>query len=171
MYHGFGRRNALNTYIGTKLINAMPMNRQDYNDYRGWDLPDDEDGADAGFLVEYNDPGHPNHPNHAGYISWSPEEVFVNAYRRTTGMTFGQAVEAMKVGIKVARVGWNGKGMFLYYVPAAEYPAQTGAAKAHFGDDALVPYRAYIAMLTVTGEVVPWVASQSDVLEEDWGIV
>ena len=38
-------------------------------------------------------------------------------------MNFGQALEQLKQGIKVAREGWNGKGMFLYYVPANKYPA------------------------------------------------
>lgn len=84
-------------------------------------------------------------------------------------MNFGDAIEALKSGLKVARSGWNGKGMFLYYVPANSYPAQTEAAKAHFGD--MVPYRAYIAMKTVDNEVVPWLASQTDVLAEDWEIV
>ena len=39
------------TYIGTKIIRALPMARQQYNDYRGWQLPDNEDGADDGYLV------------------------------------------------------------------------------------------------------------------------
>lgn len=41
-----------------------------------------------------------------------------------TTMTFGEAIEAAKMGKKIARAGWNGKGMFLYYVPAAAYPPQ-----------------------------------------------
>lgn len=84
-------------------------------------------------------------------------------------MDFGNAIRALKKGEGVAREGWNGKGMFLYYVPANEYPAQTDIAKKHFGPT--VPYSAYIAMKTVQGSVVPWLASQTDVLAEDWGIV
>ncbi|QDR69231.1 hypothetical protein [Pseudomonas sp. BJP69] len=67
-------------YIGTKLIFALAMTRLAYNDYRGWDLPTGEDGADEGYLVEYQDGGKPNHPGHAGYISWSPKEQFDAAY-------------------------------------------------------------------------------------------
>lgn len=67
------------TYIGTKLVKGEPMNRLAYNDYRGWALPADENGADEGYLVEYLDGGKPNHPDHAGYISWCPVEQFVNA--------------------------------------------------------------------------------------------
>lgn len=85
-------------------------------------------------------------------------------------MDFGDAIRALKDGKKVTRAGWNGKNMFLYYVPPGNYPARTDIAKAEWGEDGLVPYRAYIAMKTVQGDVVPWLASQSDVLEEDWEI-
>jgi hypothetical protein len=61
--------------------------------------------------------------------------------------------------------------MFLYYVGADSYPAKTDVAKGYFGADALVPYRDYIAMKTVDENVVPWVASQTDILAEDWQIV
>jgi hypothetical protein len=85
------------------------------------------------------------------------------------GYDFGYAIEALKHGLKVTRAGWNGKGMWLYLVPANSYPAQTEAAKAAFGS--IVPYRAYIAMKTVENDVVPWLASQTDVLAEDWTVV
>ena len=81
-------------------------------------------------------------------------------------MNFGQVLELLKQGKKVARRGWNGKGMFLYYVPANSYPACTEIAKEEFG--ATVEYEAYIAMKTVQGNVVPWLASQTDVLANDW---
>lgn len=68
-------------YIGTKEINAMPMNRQEYNNFRGWKLPDDEDGADEGYLVEYVDGGKANTTQHNGYVSWSPKDVFERAYK------------------------------------------------------------------------------------------
>ena len=83
--------------------------------------------------------------------------------------SFGGAISLLKNGKKVCRAGWNGKGMFLYYVPANSYPAQTEAAKATFGD--MVPYGAYIAMKTAQDNVVPWLASQTDVLADDWQVV
>jgi len=86
-------------------------------------------------------------------------------------MNFGQAIEAMKSGHRVARAGWNGKGMFAYLVPAAAYPAQTGAAKAHFGAGALVPYNAYMALKGVDNTVSTWVPSVNDCLAEDWTII
>lgn len=70
----------MKTYIGTKIVRAAPMSRAEYNDLRNWPLPADEDGADAGYLVEYQDGGKPNHPDYQGYISWSPHEQFESAY-------------------------------------------------------------------------------------------
>lgn len=85
-------------------------------------------------------------------------------------MDIGQAIKLAKQGKKLARKGWNGSGMFMYYVPAASYPAQTGAAKSHFGDT-LVPYREYLALKTAQGDVATWSPSTSDTLAEDWKVV
>ena len=71
---------ATKTYEGTKRVHARPMNRGEYNAYRGWEVPADENPADDGYLVEYLDGGKSNHPDHAGYISWSPKDVFERAY-------------------------------------------------------------------------------------------
>ena len=83
---------------------------------------------------------------------------------------FGSAVYFLKTGKKVARKGWNGSGMFVYYVPAASYPAQRNAKGVLVGEypDDMVPYSAYIALKTASGEVVPWTISQSDALATDW---
>lgn len=81
---------------------------------------------------------------------------------------FGEAIKRLKNGKKVLRAGWNGKGMFLYYVPAASYPAMTPIAKEEWGENGMVPYGAYVAIKTAQGNVVPWNASQSDMLSEDW---
>lgn len=67
-------------YIGTKLTIGTAMTRLAYNEYRGWTLPADENGADDGYLVEYLDGGQANHPDHKGYISWSPKAVHEGAY-------------------------------------------------------------------------------------------
>ena len=148
-------------YIGTKMLFATPMTRDEYNIYRGWSPPTDEDGNDAGFLVEYTDGGEANHPDHKGYISWLPADVFNAAYRPTHGMAFGAAVEALKIGQKVTRAGWNGKGMFLFLVPGSQFqvnrPPLLGIA--------------HIDMKTAQNTVVPWLASQTDVLADDWQIV
>jgi hypothetical protein len=165
----------MGTFIGTKLVKAIPMTRQAYADYRGWTLPADEAhlAEEDGCLVEYLDGGRANDPRHDGYISWSPADVFIASYRSTKGMTFGMAIEAMRMGKKVARFGWNGKGMFLYLVGEGRYPPSTvpGLEIASRNKDGLVPYLPYIAMKTVNNDVVPWLASQTDMLGEDWEIV
>lgn len=161
---------ASNLFIGTKLILAEPMNRLDYNKYRGWELPEDEDGNDEGFLVEYMDGGKPNHLDHEGYISWSPTDVFINAYKASGELSFGMAIEAAKRGYKVARKGWNGSGMFAYIVPANKYKAVTETIKGVFPDD-MVPYREYWALKTAQNDVAAWAPSGSDSLANDWCIV
>jgi len=71
----------MNKYVGTKEVLAKPMTRREYNDYRGWELPSDENPNDEGYLVEYLNGGKPNDARHEGYISWSPVDVFNNAYK------------------------------------------------------------------------------------------
>lgn len=87
----------------------------------------------------------------------------------TKNLSFESALTILKNGQKVGRSGWNGKGMYLYHVPANTYPAITEIAKEEFGD--IVPYGAYIAMKTAQNNVVPWLPSQTDVLAEDWEII
>lgn len=61
----------MKTYIGVKLIQAEPLTLGAYNERRGWTIPPNEDPDRAGYFVRYPD----------GYISWSPKEVFEEAYR------------------------------------------------------------------------------------------
>ncbi len=70
-------------YIGTKKLTAAPMTLGAYNDYRGWTIPADEIPSAPGYLVEYSDGGKANDSRHAGYISWSPADVFERSYRET----------------------------------------------------------------------------------------
>lgn len=58
-------------YVGTKIIDARPMTRGDYNNYRGQQIPVEGNPEDKGYLVRYSD----------GYVSWSPEYVFKESYR------------------------------------------------------------------------------------------
>lgn len=88
-----------------------------------------------------------------------------------SNLNFGQAIEAAKKGKKVTREGWNGSGMFAYIVPANSYPAQTGVAKEYFGENSMVPYRAYWALKTAQEDVAMWSPSGSDSLAEDWIIL
>lgn len=88
-------------------------------------------------------------------------------------MLFGQVLELCKKGVKITRKGWNGKNMFVVYqkaypqgIPLNENTAQT--LGLHLGT--VVKFRPYLMMYTSHGECVPWVASQSDILAEDWDI-
>lgn len=157
----------MNTYIGTKVIRATPMTRLDYNEFRGWTVPADENPADDGYLVEYLDGGKPNTATHAGYVSWSPKEQFEKAYRETSGLTFGLAIEALKLGERVTRAGWNGKGMWIW-MPE---PLDEFCTKVFVCGDEEFEARPWIGMKTADDQFVPWVASQSDMLAEDWQIV
>lgn len=67
-------------FFGTKLVSAKPMTLGQYNAYRGWDMPANEDPARAGYLVEYLGAGDKNHQFHDNYISWSPAITFDNSH-------------------------------------------------------------------------------------------
>lgn len=126
-------------FIGTKIIQAEAQQK---------------DGTD-GYKVVYPD----------GYESWSPKAAFEEAYRLTAGMNFGLAIEAMRKGLKVARAGWNGKGIHIeIQVPDANskmsspyiFIDTTGLQT----DNAAAPK-----------SLVPWLASQTDMLADDWQII
>lgn len=74
------------TYVGTKVVRALPMDRLTYHDLRGWNLPGDDTGNIPGYLVEYVDGGGTNVDGFAGYISWSPKDVFDRAYGHGTNV-------------------------------------------------------------------------------------
>ncbi|WP_081059892.1 DUF2829 domain-containing protein [Burkholderia stagnalis] len=108
-------------------------------------------------------------PSGGGAVSSAaPAVVLVSEGR---GACFSSALSWVKQGRRIARAGWNGNGMFVYFVPAASYPVQTGAAKAHFGEGSMVPYNAYLALKGVDDTVSTWVPSVTDCLADDWHIV
>ena len=149
-------------FIGTKTILATALTRQEYCDYRGWDVPTNEDPTEVVYLVEYLDGGGANDSRHQGYISMSPKEVFEGSYRQNGSLTFGDALVHLKLGRRVARSGWNGKGMWLNQIKSTNYDVGIHSMN---GATTLLPY---IAMKTVGDELVPWLASQTDMLAEDW---
>lgn len=158
-------------YYGTKKIRAEQMNRLDYNKFRGWDLPDDENGDDEGYLVEYVDGGKSNVPTHEGYVSWSPSDVFDAAYQKSGEMNFGHALQAVKDGHRVARSGWNGKNMFIFLVPGSTFTVNREPLLSIMGEGTEVDYHGHVDMKTADGQVVPWLCSQTDLLANDWCVV
>jgi hypothetical protein len=121
----------------------------------GWEITDKEDG----YKVIYED----------GYQSWSPKEVFEAAYRRTDGLSFGLALEAAKKGERIARAGWNGKGMYVFLAQEVEF--HTYADISEF-EDTGVPVLDCLCMRTADRSICPgWLASQTDMLADDWMIL
>lgn len=174
-------------YVSSRTVKVKPMTRLEYNVYRGWKLPTDENGSDTGFLVEETGDSVPNDPRHSGYINWMPTAAFEKTFKAVkpseeeppapdesaaiSGLDFGDALQYLESGCRLARDGWNGKGMFVYLVPPASYPVQTGAVKAHFGEGSMVPYNAYFAIKNVDDTVSTWVPSVNDCLAKDWSVL
>ncbi|HAT3959689.1 TPA: DUF2829 domain-containing protein [Citrobacter freundii] len=184
----------MQVYAGTKLIKAAPMTRGDYNIFRGWQLPADECGDDKGYLVEYLDGGKSNTDQFIGYVSWIPKDVFERTYVQNEAMPFGLALELCKQGYRIARIGWNGKGQYLQLIdPAAahinecpvdpqnpeqfkqmvlERPGRFNALFSVNDNNLYAPgtMRPWIGIKTADNQFMPWVASQSDMLCNDWVI-
>jgi len=125
-------------YIGTKIITAWPASGKE---------------GQPGYGVKYED----------GYTSWSPKEAFEAAYRDIEGpvqaLTFGDAVHMLKLGKKVQRAGWNGKGLAL----------ELQVPDAHSKMTLPYIFMSYPTNAQNTpGARVPWLASQTDALAEDW---
>ncbi|MEN6316706.1 MAG: DUF2829 domain-containing protein [Clostridiaceae bacterium] len=143
-----GAPTPMQKYIGTKIVFAEPATKGKC--YKGPEMMSSEQAAEPGYKVVYPD----------GYESWSPKAAFEQAYRPTDGMTFGLALEAMKVGKKCARPGWNGKGMYLQ----AQFPDEH--SKMTF------PYL-YMTIPDCTEGLrrLPWQPAQVDLFSDDWMII
>lgn len=82
-------------------------------------------------------------------------------------MNFGQALERLKQGKKVAREGWNGKGMWIVMLRGSNHKVTHGDYQVNtiIFDGECLPW---IGIKTADNCFLPWVASQSDMLAEDW---
>ena len=67
-----------------KVVRAKQMTLGEYNKYRGWDIPENENPDDEGYLVEYQNSNNKVHENHDHYISWSPRTEFDDGYTKLT---------------------------------------------------------------------------------------
>lgn len=96
-------------------------------------------------------------------------------------MDYGKAIELLKAGKLVQRSGWNGKGMFIFMRPADDLPVDfipkvkslPQAVKDYLTKDAIsgaaIPFTAYLCMKAADDTIVNgWLASQTDMLAEDW---
>ena len=137
-------------YIGTKIIEAEPC--------KAWKDTKLHKAGEEGYKARYPD----------GYESWSPKGVFEEAYRPTDCMSFGLAIEAMKKGKKVARRGWNGKNQHIELATRISYMTADGVfvnvEHEAIGNKA-------IAFCGTSGVQMGWLASQADMLADDWEVV
>ena len=97
--------------------------------------------------------------------------MFEACYAKSGGMTFGHALELLQRGKLMARTGWNGKGMFIFLVPGSTFTVNRAPLLGIYPEGTVIDYHAHIDMRTATGEIVPWLASQTDVLAADWCVV
>ncbi len=88
-----------------------------------------------------------------------------------SSFSFSHALFALKDGHKVARHGWNGKGMFVFLVPGSTFKVNRAPLLGIYPEGTEINYCSHIDMKTADGSIVPWLASQTDVLAEDWEIV
>lgn len=88
--------------------------------------------------------------------------------RKANRLSFSQALHLIKSGRRVTRQGWNGKGMFLFLVPGSTFKVNRPPLLGIYPEGTEINYQAHIDMKTADGTIVPWVASQSDLLGEDW---
>lgn len=147
-------------YIGTKIIQAEPAYRVDGKVFVKANIVPSGVHIEDGYKVVYPD----------GYESWSPKDVFEAAYRETTGMSFGLAIEAAKMGKKIAREGWNGKGMFLFLATDIEFHTEADlSCVSDLEGDLTLP--AFVMKTADDQFCVGWLASQTDMLADDWKIV
>ncbi len=117
---------------------------------------------DAGYLINNITNAKPN--------TDFTEEQTTNEFIQTGNFPFGIAIEAMKLGHKVARSGWNGKGMYLVHFS----PVSHGLEMLTVYDKeegTTLPLLPFILMKTADNCYVPWLASQTDILAEDYSIV
>ena len=149
----------MKTYIGTKIIEAAPAIRMGGKVYDANEpIPRSMKLVEEGYKVRYQD----------GYESFSPKAVFEEAYRPIDDMNFGLAIEAMKKGKKCRRAGWNGKNQHIELASAISYTSPEGvivnAEHDAIGNKA-------IAFCGTSGIQMGWLASQADMLADDWEIV
>lgn len=145
-------------YIGTKIIEAAPAIKVDGKIYHPGTMFPVGTEAEQGYKVVYPD----------GYESWSPKAAFEEAYREADGMPFGLAIEAIKKGKRAARRGWNGKEQYIELAENISYLNRSGEQiNAEHKDSG----SAAIAFVGTRGVQLGWLASQSDMLSDDWFIV
>lgn len=137
-----GNFTGLTTCVGINVVDAEPMNKGVFNESQGWPALE-EYFKEAGYKVIYDD----------GYISWCPKEIFESRYRTIFDMAYPMALHMAMLGFGIARNGWNGKGMYVVYIPGT------------------VTLNPHLEIKNVDGTFSTWVPSINDNLADDWILV
>ena len=159
----------MKTYIGTKVVKAMPMEFHEACSKHGVKVSMSSTAVakDSGYLVQYDN----------GYTSWSPKKVFEEAYKEKGSMSYAEALGCLQGGYKLARAGWNGKGMWVALCMGTKdlhssmfWNVHSKAhAEAQGGTATVDPY---FIMCTAQGSIqMGWNASQADQLATDWVVI
>lgn len=160
-------------FIGTKVIKAEPMTMKEAQKVLGRKIATLKPVTveENGYLVEYKD----------GYKSWSPKDVFEEAYREVGSLTFGGAIILLKNGFAVRRRGWNGKGMFIVkqvpshitgdIIPNMQSLPQSAKSILMSRENPHIDYVNQMLIINPKGRADSWIPSSSDVFAEDWEIV
>lgn len=85
-------------------------------------------------------------------------------------MNFSDALYHLKNGARLRRAGWNGKGMFVYFVPGSTFEVNRAPLLGILPEGTKVNYLPHLDMKTADGDFVPWLASQTDILANDWEV-
>ena len=83
-------------------------------------------------------------------------------------MNFEEALSLVKEGKKVARVGWNGKNMFIFAVAGSQFKVNRPPLLGIYPEGKEINYQPHVDMRTSDGSIVPWIVSQTDLFAEDW---
>lgn len=86
-------------------------------------------------------------------------------------LSFSEALRLIKDGKRLQRSGWNGKGMFVFLVPGSRFKVNRPPLLGIYPEGTEIDYHAHVDMRTATGQIVPWLVSQTDLLAEDWSVV
>ena len=134
----------MRSYIGTKRIEAEP----------------EADRLDEGYKVVYPD----------GYESWSPKATFEEAYQPVTAMSFSGALHVVRNGGRACRADWMAPS-FIFLVPGSRFTVDREPLLAILGAGTEVDYHGHIDIKLADGQIATWVATQDDLLADDWMLV
>lgn len=165
----------LKKYIGTKVVKARPMNEIDAESIGYARKNSDHHEYREGYHVQYTN------PDGSTYDSWSPKDVFENAYREVGTVNFGGAIDLLKAGLAVRRKGWNGKGLFIVkqvpshitgeIIPNMQSLPQSAKVILMKRENPHIDYTHQMLIINPDGRADSWVPSSSDIFANDWEVV